>query len=290
MKTIYKAYPTWWYTPTLDNLCETHFYMTWKSHDYNGREDIFQNAQVLIIWNPVELENGKYIPDSYIWKIKNIGIVEAWYREKTDDVEFEFLEVIQWKKLDETEEKRLKKCILNQCYNLHEWEIKKFWEMKREVVYIEVFKPIPNFWEVLYKQKKLYNLALSFNENGEKVEVWDTKRYFVLTDEVCYDTQKEVFIKKWEEVLFGSYGSESKKIFLKTLLEKHPSKVAKETLFEALWGIDNKELLELKRSLLKYEFWEYLWLSKDFVEKNILIAPRGQGYKIEWEFFEVIPT
>lgn len=279
MKNIYKIYPTWAFSPTLENFWETSFYTTGKYYDYIWKEENFKNAEVLLIWCPIKLEYWKYIPNKYIWKIKNMWIVNFQYLKKQDKIEIlEIEEIIKWKKLEPEEIEKLQKCIYKQCCYQNQ---EKVWNVKTSNLYIQVYKPILQNQDILYKQKKLYdwvfNFDIDWNLKKEK-----SKKIFKITENIFYDLEKWVFIKDWIEILFSPYNSEKKKKFLELLIKSSPKKITKEKLWQDLW-IDNKKLLDLKRSLLNYEFEKYLWIKKDFVEKNILIAEKNKGYMIIWK-------
>lgn len=286
MKKIYKCYPTWWFYPTLENFWETSFYTTWKYYDYVCRKKTFKNAEVLILWDPVELENWKFIPNRYFWKIKNMWIVKFKYLPSTDEIViFDFEKILRWNPLSEEEESRLKKCLHKQCFYQSNQNV---WSTGACHIYIEVYKPILKEVDCLLKQKYLYDLPFCFDE---KWKIFDNKiklkRFFKLYTDVYYDLKKKVFIKNGEEILFSSYNSEKKQNFLEILIENNSSKISKEYLCDKL-KLNNKKLLEIKRSLLVLEFEKYLWIDKDFVQKNILIAEKNKGYIIYWEFLEKI--
>lgn len=286
MKKIYKIYPTWAFFQTLENFWETAFYSTWKYYDYNGREEIFKNAEVLVIWEPVELEYWKYIPNRYFWKIKNMGIVEFKYLKETDKIEIiEVVEVLKWKDLNSEELQRLENCLYKQCHYQNQ---QNFWNTKTLNVYIEVYKAISTEPKIFFKQKILYDFPFNFDENWDLQEETENKRFFQISENIFYDLEKHLFIKNEEEILFSPYNSNLKQKFLETLIFANNSKISKEKLFEVL-GLDNKKLLDLKRSLLNFEFEKYLWLKREFVEKNILIAEKNKGYMLNWNFFENIP-
>ncbi len=293
MKTLYKSYPTWWFLPSLDNFCETNMYITWKSDNYNWNEEIFANAEVFILWNPIEIDIWKYIPNEYFWRIKTMWLVKAYYDEEKKEFDY-ILDTMIKGEIKEDTEKRLKKALLNQHENYHFDKAKSWWTIPRDSLFIEVEKV--NSWDksILYKQKQLYNTTLAFDKEGNSIEVWNPKRYFKLTENIFYDTQKEVFIKNNQEIFFTEYSAENKKIFFKTILKNYPSKVNKETLVKAIYWkesiANNKKLLDLKASIVKFEFWEYLWLEKEFVNENILIAKRWQWYTLQGSFFDKIST
>lgn len=284
MKKIYKCYPTGWYNPTLENFWETSFYSTWKYYDYIWREEIFKNAEVLILWYPEELEYWKYIPNRYFWKIKNMWIVELKYLKESDEIVIiGFEKILRWKTLNEEEISRLKKCLYKQCYYQNQQDT---WSTNNFYLYVEVYKPILQEPNMILKQKNLYDIGYCFDEKWDLCdETIKNKRFFKIYENIYYDLEKWIFIKNREEIIFSPYNSEKKQKFLEILIKSEFSKISKEKLLEVL-EIDNKTLLNLKRSLLTFEFWKYLWLEKDFVEKNILIAEKNKWYMIVWEFFD----
>lgn len=286
MQKIYKCYPTWAFNETMSNFWETSFYTTWKYYDYIWREEIFKNAEVLILWCPEELEYWKFIPNRYFWKIKNMWIVKYKYLKETDEIIIlNFEEILIWKDLNEEEISRLKKCLYKKCYYQNKQHIRLTYNIS---IYIEVYQPILQEPNQLFKQKNLYDLTFCFDEKWFLYnENKKNKRFFKIYENIFYDLEKKLFLKNSEEILLSPYNLAKKQKFLETLILSNFSKISKEQLWEILW-LTNKELLNLKRSLLIFEFEKYLWLDKDFVEKNILIAEKNKGYMIVWEFFEKI--
>lgn len=276
MQKIYKAYPTGGYSPTLENFWNYRFYITGKFYDYAGREDIFQKAEVLILGNPEMCELGKFIPNRYIWRIKNMWLYESKFLEEKDEMTFKQLEVLHGKSLNDEEIARLMAVTLNQC---HWQEQEKAWKTGIINLYIEVEYANLITPHLLLQQKIIHDYVTNFDENGviqkEKIE----KKFFHFTDSVSYDMVKRVFIRDGEEILFSPYNAEKKQKFLEMLILESPGRIAKED-FLNMFKMDNKQLLELKRSLLAYEFERYLWLSKNFVEEHILISGKNKWYMI----------
>lgn len=279
---IYKCYPTGGFAPTLENFWETCFYSTGKYYDYNGRESIFDETEVLILWTPLELEYGKFVPNRYFGKIKNMGIVEFKYCPKNDEIILiNFEKIIRWKSLNDEEKSRLKKCLYRQCCYQ---EQQNFWSINTLNVYIEVYRPILQEQDQFFKQKILHNVAFDFDEEWSlRKKSEKNNRFFRISEGIFYDLERKIFIKNGEEILFSPYNYKKKQKFLEILINSACSNIPKETLLEIL-KIDNKALLDLKRSFLTFEFGKYLWLDKRWVEKNILIAEKNKWYKIIWEF------
>lgn len=280
MKKIYKVFPTGGFSPTLEYFGKYHFYITGKYYDYAGNEDKFENAEVFMVWDPVEMEYGKFIPNRYIGLIKNMGFYETKYLPETDEMTFLQKEVLMWQPLNADEIERLLEVTLNQCH----WQKQtNVWNTGIENLYIEVWHPNSLWQDMLLKQKILHELPICFDNDGKIQNINFIEKRFYITNEICYDFQNHCFIKNNEEIFFTPYNADLKQKFLETLMAASPKKVQKEELFRILWfsGNDaNKKLLELKRSLVKFEFEKYLWLSRDFVEDNILLSVKNQWHSI----------
>lgn len=210
-------------------------------------------------------------------------IVEFKYlKEKDEIIILNFEEILIWKYLNKEEIWRLKKCLYKQCHYQNKQNTRSAEAIS---LYIEVFKPILQEPDQIFKQKNLYDLAFCFDEKWNLCdESINHKKYFHKVWNIFYDLEKKIFIKNEEEIIFSPYNFWKKQKFLKTLICSNSSKISKEQLWEILW-LTNKELLNLKRSLLIFEFEKYLWLKRNFVEKNILIAEKNK-WLIIWEFVE----
>lgn len=255
MQKIYKIYPTGAFAPTLENFGETAFYTTGKYYDYVGREEIFRCAEVLILGEPVEWEYGKFIPNRYFGKIKNVGMVEFYYCSKKDVIEIvNIVEVLRGDFPNEEELSRLKKCLYRQCSYQKQYNV---WNTPTVNVYIQVYMPIAGESYQFFRQKLLYDGVYNFDENGAIMPDSMKKKYFQITKNILYDLEKHIFLKNGEEVLFSPYNARCKQQLLELLIMSSPSRVSKEKLLDVL-HMDNKKLLEVKRSLLNFEFQKYL--------------------------------
>lgn len=203
---------------------------------------------------PVVLENGKFIPNRYFGRIKNMGFYETFYLPEKDEMTFKQLEVIRGNPLNDEEIERLLRVVLHQC---HWQEQKTNWSTGVVNLYIEVEKAESGRGDMLYLQKFLYDFYYDFD--GENADVPCEK--FYISEDIYYDVNAGFFVKNGEKILFSPYNAENKKKFLNFLIHHSPEKISKEELFLCLNILpphQNRKLLELKRSLIETEFEKYL--------------------------------
>lgn len=302
MENITKIIPMWAYPETLENYTETNCYVTWKSDNYLWNEDTFKEWKALILWKQLEIEWWKYIFPRYIGKIKLFWLAKVAYNQETE--EFDIIKTnklyIDNKEIEETNideffdlksKDKLKKCLLNQHKYYHSEETKERWSKERDYLFIQAKKVLSYTNDIIYKAKQTHNVNIWFDSEWNIQDNLETKRYFQFLNWIIYDNKTESFKKDGKEVTFNSYDVKKKKI-IKFLFDNFPRRVTWEELCNALWlkqsSDRNKKLLDIKRSLIDVEFWNYLNVDKKSVANYMLFSERGQWYSLLWDFVSKI--
>lgn len=276
-----------WIKDTLQNLTETGFYLYSYEIEYQRKQDLIERADCLGVWLPKRIVDGwDFIDIQYIWKIQSRGYLSA--RVKDGNVEIIRISMDHWKS-DEAMKSRLKRAFQNQLINFHT-NVKDRWNEEWKFWFFELEQSSPYDTEVLYKEHTNHAIYLEFDKQGYLL---DNRRsmgdYYMIAPWIVYDLREWYFRKNWEPVLFYDYNADLKKSFIETLIRAQGGVVTKEHLLNALWlkNSDNQRLLEIKRSLIEFDFKKNLGISESDL-LNIFVCPRGQWYRLIGEFREEI--
>ncbi|MBX9809950.1 hypothetical protein K2X92_06175 [Candidatus Gracilibacteria bacterium] len=270
---------------TLQNLTEIGFYLYSYEIEYQRKKDLIERADCLGVGLPKRLvDGGDFVDIQYIGKIQSRGYLSA--RVKDGNVEI-IQVVIDHGKADEPMKSRLKRAFQNQLINFHT-NVKDRWNEEWKFGFFELEQSNPYNTEVLYKEHQNHTIYLEFDKQGYLLDNRKSMGdYYMIAPGITYDLREGYFRKNGEPVLFYDYNAELKKCFIETLIKAQGSVVTKERLLNTLGlkNSDNQRLLEIKRSLIEFDFKKNLGISESDL-LNIFVCPRGQGYRLIGEFKE----
>jgi len=282
----FNVYVVPWIKDTLQNLVDTNIYLFWYDLDYVVNEEEIMRAEWLWVWEPkITTDWIKIVNIQYIWKI-----ISRWYIVSAQNKENWEIEIIKskvnWNKSLDFE-KNLKKAIRNQLINFHS-DVKERWGENWRWWFFEIKEHNPIKLKAFYTQKTNHTMYFDFDDSWKLLNSYSWKHnYFKLTSDIVYDLKRRLFMKDWKDVLFYEYNSDLKRLFIEKLIANDWYSVTKEELTNELWlkWLDaNKKLLEIKRSLIERDFVWNLWMDENFLQENIFICPKNQGYRLVGTF------
>jgi len=282
----FNVYVVPWIKDTLQNLVDTNIYLFWYDLDYVVNEEEIMRAEWLWVWEPkITTDWIKIVNIQYIWKIISRWHIVSAQNKETWEIEIIKSKVSWNKSLDF--EKNLKKAIKNQLINFHS-DVKERWSENWRWWFFEIKEHNPIKLKAFYLQKTNHTMYFDFDDSWKLLNSYSWKHnYFKLTPDIVYDLKRRLFMKDWKDVLFYEYNSDLKRLFIEKLIANDWYSVTKEELTNELWlkWLDaNKKLLEIKRSLIERDFVWNLWIDENYLQEDIFICPKNQGYRLVGTF------
>lgn len=184
---------------------------------------------------------------------------------------------------------RLKQAFKNQLVNFHS-DTKDRWGEEWRFGFFLVEHPNPISSKAFHTAKTNHEIFWDFDSSGKLVSKDRSKaRYYRLTKSILLDMESGMFLKDGKEIAPGGGSRDIKKKLLILLAKAEGSLVEKGVACKALGLVDihqkdkNDELLEIKRSLIQFEFKNKLGLSDAEIDE-IFDFQRDQGYRLRGEF------